>query len=95
MCEVLSSVSNLTTVVGVVAGPFAPVVGAVGMAFFGVKLLSQKYQAMCVKSFTGLKVLLIFSCDKPVVRSVSRGIHRGSHPNSAQPLHCHTSKGTA
>ena len=95
MCEVLSSVSNLTTVAGVVAGPFAPVVGVAGMVVFGAKFLSQKYHAMCVKSFTGLKVLLIFSCDKPVVRSVSRGIHRGSHPNSAQPLHRHTPKGTA
>ena len=79
----LTNVANVTTVFGFVAAPLAPVLGTVGMVVVGVQFLYQKYQAMYVESFTGRKLLLILLCDKPAVRSLSRRVHRGSHPDSA------------
>ena len=63
----LTILSDLTSIFGTVAPIFTPVLSGTGIAVVAVNFLRQKYQAMCVKSYTtGRKLISIFPCNSPL-----------------------------
>jgi hypothetical protein len=54
----LTTLSNLTSITGVISGSFAPVLGGAGIAVAASNFLYQQYQAMQVKIIYRMQIII-------------------------------------